>query len=157
MPSVCRMPLRHAADAVAHGDAIGAARALGRTMMHREDHRLALCERHHLRARLGAWPLLDQHEFTAGEILAGRAQQDGQLQRKHQRSVEILVQAVEVVLAVAQQQRRRLCLTGRVALGEERAQCRWKSTRLAERGAPFIGDRGERRVERGAQFGDRFR
>src|SRR5262245_43424680 len=47
-----------AADAVAHGDAIDAARALHRPVMHRKDHALPLRKRHDLGARLHARPLL---------------------------------------------------------------------------------------------------
>jgi hypothetical protein len=39
----------HATDAVAHGDAVGAARALGRAVAGGEDHGLALAQRDHLR------------------------------------------------------------------------------------------------------------
>src|SRR5689334_11024379 len=60
----CMPPsLADAAYPVAHVDAIDAAGALHRPVMHREDHRLALGERHHLGAGLHARPLLGQHEL----------------------------------------------------------------------------------------------
>ena len=46
-------------------DAIGSARALHRTVVHREHHGIAPAQRHHLGPRLHAWPLLGQHEFAA--------------------------------------------------------------------------------------------
>src|SRR5690606_17208987 len=50
------------ADAVAHVDPVGAPAALDRTMMDREDHGIALAERHHLGARLPARSLLGEDE-----------------------------------------------------------------------------------------------
>jgi hypothetical protein len=95
---------------VAHGDTGYAARAPHRAVVHWKDHRFTLRERHHHRSRLRARPLFDQHELAAGEILARDAQQDGQLQREDQRAVQVLVKAVEIILAIAQQQRRWLGL-----------------------------------------------
>src|SRR5271169_5295698 len=72
----------HTADAVAHGDAIGAADTVDRAMVHRKDHRLALAQRHHLATRLHPRPLLDQQELAAGKIAPRIAEQHRQLQRK---------------------------------------------------------------------------
>ena len=69
-PSVWRRPAAQPAHAMAHGDAIDAARAAHRPVMDREDHRLALAQRHHLGARLHARPLLGEHEFAAVEVVA---------------------------------------------------------------------------------------
>ena len=104
---------------MAHVDAIDAARALHRAVMHREDHRIALRERHDLGARLHARALLGQHELAAGEILARRRQQHRRLQRKDVLAIEILMQAVVVARPVLQQQRRRPRLAGRVAALEK--------------------------------------
>jgi hypothetical protein len=46
-----------------------AARPLHRSIPHREDHGVALTERHHLRPRLHPGPLLGQHELAAVELL----------------------------------------------------------------------------------------
>ena len=54
------------ADAVAQLAAMNAARAFRRPFAHREDDRLALGDRHDLRAGLLARPLLDQYELAAG-------------------------------------------------------------------------------------------
>ena len=73
--------------------------------MHRKDHRVTALERHHLGAALHARALLGEHEFAAGEILARFGQQDRHLQRKGERAVEVLMQAVEVARAVLQEKR----------------------------------------------------
>ena len=98
---------------------------------------------------LHARPLLGQHELAAVEIRARLRQQDRDLQREDMLAVEILVQAVVVARAIAQQQRRRPRLAGRVAAleergvvgGEARRPCPcarasdWRSARAADRGA----------------------
>ena len=43
-----------------------------------------------------AWPLLAQHELTAGEVLAGLGKKDGDLDRKSEIAVQILVKAIEM-------------------------------------------------------------
>jgi hypothetical protein len=48
------------ADAVAHRHPIGPADAFDRPMMDREDHRLALLQRHNFAPRLRPRPLLDE-------------------------------------------------------------------------------------------------
>ena len=119
MPSVWRWPERSAADAVAHVDAVDAARALHRPVMHRKDHAFALAQRHDLHARLHARPLLGQHELAAGEVASRIGQQDRELQREDVLAVKILVQAVVIAFAVLQQQRRRFGLSRLVAAREK--------------------------------------
>ena len=68
MPSVWRCPERKPAHAMAHVDAIGAARALHRAVMHREYDAVASAQRHDFGARLHARALLSEHELAAGEI-----------------------------------------------------------------------------------------
>src|SRR5437764_1607560 len=107
-----------ARDAVAHGGAVPAARALHRPLVDGEDDCVALAERYDLAARLHARPLLDQHELAAVELPRRVAQQDGGLQREDQLAVKVAVQAVVVARAVAQQQWRRPLLAAGVALAE---------------------------------------
>src|SRR6516225_818356 len=114
------------AHAVAHVDAVDAARALHRPMMHGKDYALALRERHDFRPRLHARPLLREHEFAAGEIFARPRQQKGNLQREHVLAVEILMQAIVVADAVGKQQRRRLQLSGLVTAREIGRVIAWK-------------------------------
>src|SRR5436305_12806747 len=65
----CSAPSRaHAAHPVAELDAIRAASAAYRTLVDREDHRVALRERHDLRARLHARSLLGHDELAAGTV-----------------------------------------------------------------------------------------
>ena len=130
-----RVPLSRPqpAHAVAHVHAVGAARALDRPMVHREDDGVALPQRHHLGPRLQARALLGEDELAAGEIRARLGEQDRHLQGEDVLAVEILVQAVEVTGLVLQQQRRRPRLPGRVAPLEEPACSSGKrtSTRIA--------------------------
>jgi hypothetical protein len=49
-------------------DAIRATTPLHRTMMHSEDHRIALAKRHNRSPRLHAWPLLGEDKLAAGEV-----------------------------------------------------------------------------------------
>src|SRR5919199_5015345 len=57
-------PGAHSAHPVTQVDAVVAARPLHRAMAHSEDHPVALAQRHHLRSRLHARPLLHQHELA---------------------------------------------------------------------------------------------
>jgi len=59
---------------------IESARPLHRPVMHSKSHGIALVQRYHFGPRLHAWPLLGQHEFAAGEVLARLRQQDCDLQ-----------------------------------------------------------------------------
>src|ERR1051325_8531481 len=109
------MALAEHTDAVAQGEAIGAAGALHRAMMHRKDHRVAAAERHHRSARLHPWPLLGDHELAADKILTGLRQQECDLQRKYMLAIEVLVQAVVVARHIFEQQRGRPRLPGCMA------------------------------------------
>ena len=80
------------ADAVTHGDAVGAATALDRPVVDREDYRLARLERDHIRPRLHPRTLLGQHELAAGELLSRPRQQEDRLQREVELAVKVLVQ-----------------------------------------------------------------
>src|SRR6185295_16397541 len=88
-------------------------------MMHGKDHAISLTQRHDLGTRLHARPLLGQHELAAREIQPRRGEQEGGLQREHMLSIEILMQAVVVALAVLQQERSWPRLTGAMATVEE--------------------------------------
>ena len=62
-----------------HGDPVGAARALYRTMPNRKNHCVALRQRHDLGAGLHAGALFRQDKLAAGKINAGPRQQNGHL------------------------------------------------------------------------------
>ena len=82
---------------VPHVDPIHAPRALNRSMMDREDHTLTLAQRDDLDARLHAWALLGEDEFTAREIDSRPGEQKRNLEREDVFAVEVLVQAVVIV------------------------------------------------------------
>ena len=105
----------HPAHPMTQVDAIAAARASHWPMMHRKNHAVPLTERHNLRARLHARPLLGEHEFAAREVSSRRLEQESGLKREHVFPIEILVQAVVVALAISQEKRRRTDLAGAVA------------------------------------------
>src|SRR5471032_3359851 len=116
-----------------------------------EQDRIALAERHDLADRLLAGPLLDQQELAALEVALGLAQQHRRLQREDQLAVEIAVEAVVVLRAVAQQQRRRPELPAGVAFVEPGRERRWETPGQAERLVPEVGHRRQRWIERLAQ------
>ena len=63
------------AYAMAEIDPISSARPLDRSHMHREGHRIALSERHHLGPGLHARALLREYELAAAEIAARLGQE----------------------------------------------------------------------------------
>src|SRR5919112_268654 len=102
-------------------DPIRSAGALDRSVANRKDHPLAGPQRHHLGPRLEARALFGEDEFPSGEILPRAGEQDRHLEWKHVLAVDVLVQAVEVPRLIAEEQRRRAELSGRMAASEERA------------------------------------
>src|ERR1700694_5125757 len=145
------------AHPMAQVNAIESARPLHRPVMHGKNHGVALTQRQHLGARLHSWPLLGQHEFAAGEIAVRFRQQDRDLQRKNVFAVEILMQAIVVVFAVLQQQRRRPGLAGGMAALQK---C-FVTRRIADIDAhglvPAISHVTKLRIERRPQFRDQVR
>src|SRR5262244_1186394 len=107
------------AHAMAQVDAIPSFRALHWPMMDREDHAVPLAERHHLSARLLARSLLREHEFTAREVVSWHRQEEGDLQREDVLTIEILMQAVVIALAVVQEEWRWPGLAGAMAALEK--------------------------------------
>jgi hypothetical protein len=95
--------------------------------------------------------LLQQQELAALEIAAGLRELDRDLQRERQRSIQILVQAVEVARAVAEQERRGTRLTRGVATAQEARERSLEARARAEPALPCVRDARERRVERRAQ------
>src|SRR5205807_1809747 len=132
---------------MAEGDAVRSARAANRAMVDGEDHRLAPAQRHDLASGLRAGPLLDQQELAAREVDARATQQHRHLQRKHQVTVEILVEAVVVAGPVPEDERRRPPLAGRVTAAQEVVQPLGKPAALAERAPPTVGDGNQPRIE----------
>ena len=117
-----RVPLSsmNAAHAVPELDPIAATGALDGAVMNREHEAIALLQRQHHRPGLHARPLLGHHELTAREVSPWLRQQNGKLEREHVLAVEVLVKAIEVPLAVLENQRRRSQLPGRVARSRHR-------------------------------------
>src|SRR5438876_1238760 len=91
---------------MAHRHPVGAASAVDRAVMDREDHGLASPQGNDLTSRLSARALLDQEELAAGEVVLGGAEQHGKLQWKDQIAIEVLVQAVVVAGLVFEDERR---------------------------------------------------
>ncbi|ESY25690.1 hypothetical protein X750_03335 [Mesorhizobium sp. LNJC394B00] len=101
--------------------------------------------------------LLGQHEFAAGEILAGLRQQDRHLQGKSEIAVEVLMEAVEVAGAILQEKRRRPRLAAFVAKLEEGGVVIGIAPCRAHAFVPVVGDAGQPGIERGAQATDQIR
>jgi hypothetical protein len=89
-------------------------------MMDRKRDRIPLPKRHDLSAALHARPLFRQHKLTTGEVCAGLREKDGDLNRKRDIALEILVETVEVAGHVLQQQWRWTDLTSGMTSCEER-------------------------------------
>jgi hypothetical protein len=142
---------------MSHRRAMEAARAPHRSLAHGEHDCIALLERHDVRTRLHARPLLGQHQLAAAEIDIGPRQQYCDLQRKHLLAVQILVQAVVVALAITQQQRRGSMLARGAALGQELPVLGWERPWQSERFPPAIGDRAQLRIQPLAQLRDGIR
>ncbi|ABA53703.1 hypothetical protein BURPS1710b_A0614 [Burkholderia pseudomallei 1710b] len=156
-PERMALPGAHAAHAVPKIHAIDTARALHRAMMDGEHDRVALLERHDIGARLHARPLLGDHEFAAREIGARLREQNRRLQREYVLAIQILMQAVVVAFAIAQQQRCRTQLSGCAATLDEVRVLGGKPRVDAHLRMPAVRDRREVRVQRGAQRVDRAR
>ena len=77
-----------------------------------ENHAFALHEGDHLDARLHARALFGQDELAASKVAFRLTQQERDLQRKDMLAVEVLMQAVEIASAVAQEKRGRPGLAG---------------------------------------------
>src|SRR4030095_16522830 len=110
----------NSADAVTKGGAIVAARAPNWSMMNGKDDRVALVRSEHFDARLAARLLLREHKFAAVKIPSPLAQKEGDLKRKQNLTVQILVQAIEITRTVLQHQRRRPILACAVTLLREK-------------------------------------
>src|SRR6185437_14555753 len=150
------MAAAHDAHAVAHVDAMKAARTANGALAHGEHDHIALLERNDVWPRLHPRALLGHHELPTLEVRSARGQQDRGLERKHMLAVEILVQAVVVATAVLQQQGCRPALTGIVASLEELRMAPRKARVDAHRLVPAVRDRHEVRIKRRAQGCDRL-
>src|SRR5436190_8802182 len=144
----------HRADAVAHGYAVEAARAGDGAVVHRENHAVTLLQRYHLDAGLHAWTLLREHQLAALEIASGLGEEHSDLQREDVLAAEILVQAVVVAGAIAQQQRRRAGLSRGMAAGDEVGVLCRIAHLDTHRLVPAVGDRRQARIEGSPQVGD---
>ena len=106
-------------DTVSHVHPIDAPSTSNGPLVDGEGDGVALTQGYHFRARLHPRALFGQDELTASEVAARLRQEKCHLNRKHKRSVEILVKAVVVSGAVLEQQRRGPHLAGIVAAPDE--------------------------------------
>ena len=107
------------ADAVADSYAIGAALAGGGTVAGRDDERVALAGEERAAHRLRAGRVFDQQELAAGVVAAGLGEEADDLEGEGDLAVDVLVEAVEIAGAVAEDQRGRAGLASDVAVLEE--------------------------------------
>jgi len=115
--------------------------------MNREDHRITLVRGKHFNARLPARLLLTEHEFAALEIPAALTQEEGDLKRKDDIAVQILVQTIEIAGAVFQEQRGWALLPRAVTLFDEVGELFRKAGLVAPKPmAPFVRKRREPRI-----------
>src|SRR5690349_1320567 len=97
------------AHSVAVLDSVDSARPADRAVADREDDGIALIERDHLRPRLATGPLLGEDELAAGKI-GGVRKKGGDLEREDMLAVHVLMEAIVIARAVAQDQRGRATL-----------------------------------------------
>ena len=147
-PSVCAPAGTDAAHAVTQVDAIGAAGALDRPVMDREDDAVAAAERHDLGARLHARPLLGQHDSPPVKSRPGSESGNATWSGNTCSPTEVLVLGSRSrSRAGLQQQPGRLRLPGRVACGQgSRAvlgRIATVGSRTLRRACPSACDRGE--------------
>ena len=90
------------ADSVAKVGAIISLRSANGTMMNGKDDSISLVGRQHFDTRLATRPLLGKHKFAAFEVPASLAQEESDLKRKDNFTVQILVQTVEITGSVLQ-------------------------------------------------------
>ena len=107
------------ADAVSKVHAVDTPGSLDGTVADREDHTVTATKWHDLGSGLHPWPLLSQHKLTASEVCVWFREKNRHLQRKHMLAVDVLMQRVEVVLAILQQKRGRPRLPSVVAPSDE--------------------------------------
>jgi hypothetical protein len=143
-----------AAHPMAHVDAIGAARALLGPLPHGEDDAVALAQAHNLHPRLHPGPLLGQHEFAAVKVASRLGKEDRDLERKKVLAIDVLVQAIVVAGAIAQQERRRPRLTRLMAAREERFVLGGVSYLDVHHRVPAVGDRREPPIKAATQRDD---
>ena len=139
------------------GDPVSTARSLRRAVATREDDAFSSDERNHFCARLHPGALLGEEKLAAGEVAAGRGQEEGYLQRKEHLAVDVLVQAIVVVLFVAQEERRGPTLSCVAAAVEKVGMTRRIPVGPAEEVLPPIRDRSEVLVKRRPQVRDDLR
>jgi hypothetical protein len=103
-----------ATDAVAELCAVYTARSSHRSLLHCENHGIALPQGDDLRAGLHPRPLLGQNEFPTDEIPSWLRQKHRELKGEHVFAIQILVKTVVIVDVVPEQQRRGSMLASRV-------------------------------------------
>src|SRR6516164_3858194 len=142
------------ADAVPDRGRGPAAGGAERAVAGGEDQAAALLEHGGGAAGLGAGPLLDQQELTAGVVGPISVQADDDLQREHQVAEQVPVQGVPVPGPVAQQDLRALGLPGPVAQLQPLLQRVGPGGGAAETSGPGPGDHEQVRIEGLAQRAD---
>src|SRR5689334_24850211 len=84
------------AHAVPHVHSVIASASFDGTVACRKDHDFPLRRGQNLCARLRPRPLFDEQKLTAGKIAVRPAEKSGELQRKGQGSINILMKAVVI-------------------------------------------------------------
>jgi hypothetical protein len=125
-------------------------------MIDGEDYGLALTKRDDRSPGLHPWALFRKNEFSSAEVTAGFAEEEGDLQREDKIAIEILMEAVVVVLLIFEQKRSRASLTRVVTEIEKSIVLCREFCGLANGSAPLICDEGERRIKTCAKRLDEF-
>src|ERR1700704_6064879 len=105
----------YGADTMAYRNLVGPALPCGRAMACRDDEGVALVRPKRSSHCLRSGRILDKKKLSAGVILLRLGKKEHDLKRKRHRSIDILMETVEIARFVAQHQRRRSRLTGFMA------------------------------------------
>jgi hypothetical protein len=102
-PQRISLPGNERTKTVAEAGAVEAARAFDWTISGTDNHSFPLFEAYGMTDRLRTRLLLYQQQFASGELLVRPAQTDHNLEGKEDLAVQILVEAIEITGAIAQQ------------------------------------------------------
>lgn len=87
----------NAADSVPEINSVSASRSLHGPVMYSKGYRIALPQRHHFDTTLHARTLFSQDKLSASEVDFWFGEENCNLEREREVTVDILMQAVEVV------------------------------------------------------------
>src|SRR5262249_24809530 len=145
------------AHAVPETGSIEASRAAKRPVARRDNETFALREHECPTDRLCARPLLYKQQLPARKLGGWIAERNNDLKWEDNRTIDVVMEAVEVTLSIAKHKRRRPSLTLRVAECEVILQVGRIGRRYAKSFHPAPRDRCKHSIERPAKLANNLR